>query len=204
MTDNPLYHQDDPNQPMWPPSSPQPGQQGKLVLGGFQDPQKRVERKPYQYAPQQNEDATIYPQRPGQQRSPGGMSAPAANPNVQPYPYRQPGQMPGPGGAPIAQPPPPRRRRRGCLITTLVVLLLLCVVGGFTFTTAQRVLAFGSAISTQTPLSSQTGYLGGSDRVNLLVMGFGGSGHDGDEPAAAESPYHTGLYSTRPVGADSA
>lgn len=63
----------------------------------------------------------------------------------------------------------------GCLI----VLLLVCIVGGFTIFTAQRVLAFGSAISTQSPLSSQTGYMGTSDRVNLLVMGYGGSGHDG-------------------------
>src|SRR5438270_12664562 len=46
-------------------------------------------------------------------------------------------------------------------------------------TTAQRVLAFGSAISTQTPLSTQTSYMGTGDRVNLLVMGFGGAGHDG-------------------------
>lgn len=65
------------------------------------------------------------------------------------------------------------------MIGCLVVLLLVCVIGGFTFTTAQRVLAFGSAISTQTPLSTQTGYMGTSDRTNLLVMGYGGSGHDG-------------------------
>jgi polyisoprenyl-teichoic acid--peptidoglycan teichoic acid transferase len=56
---------------------------------------------------------------------------------------------------------------------------LLCVAGGFFAFAAQRVLAFGSAISTQTPLSSQTGYIGGTDRVNILVMGYGGSGHDG-------------------------
>jgi polyisoprenyl-teichoic acid--peptidoglycan teichoic acid transferase len=65
------------------------------------------------------------------------------------------------------------------LITSLVVILLLCVIGGFTLVTAQKVLAFGSAISTQTPLSTQTSYMGTSDRVNLLVMGFGGTGHDG-------------------------
>jgi len=65
------------------------------------------------------------------------------------------------------------------LITSLVLLLLLIIVGGFALVTAQKVLAFGSAISTQAPLSSQTGYMGTSDRVNLLVMGYGGSGHDG-------------------------
>jgi len=65
------------------------------------------------------------------------------------------------------------------LITSLVVLLLVCIIGVLTITTAQRVLAFGSAISTQSPLSTQTSYMGTGDRVNLLVMGFGGSGHDG-------------------------
>jgi len=56
---------------------------------------------------------------------------------------------------------------------------VVVVLSAFTFTTTQRVLAFGSAISTQSPLSSQTGYMGTSDRVNLLVMGYGGTGHDG-------------------------
>jgi LCP family protein required for cell wall assembly len=58
-------------------------------------------------------------------------------------------------------------------------VLLLCVIGSFAAVTLQKVLAFGSTISTQTPLSTQTGYLGTSDRVNLLVMGYGGSGHAG-------------------------
>jgi len=65
------------------------------------------------------------------------------------------------------------------LITSLVVLLLVCIIGVLTISTAQRVLAFGSAISTQSPLSTQTSYMGTSDRVNLLVMGFGGGNHDG-------------------------
>jgi LCP family protein required for cell wall assembly len=81
-----------------------------------------------------------------------------------------------PGGAPQLR---PRRRRKGCLITSLVVLLLVCIIGGFTLITAQRVLAFGSAISTQSPLSTQTGYMGTGDRVNLLVMGYGGGNHNG-------------------------
>jgi LCP family protein required for cell wall assembly len=58
-------------------------------------------------------------------------------------------------------------------------VLLLCVIGSFAAVTMQKVLAFGSAISPQSPLSTQTGYLGTSDRVNLLVMGYGGSGHAG-------------------------
>jgi len=57
--------------------------------------------------------------------------------------------------------------------------VLAVIVGSFAIITAQRVLAFGSAISTQGPLSTQTGYMGISDRVNLLVMGFGGGNHQG-------------------------
>jgi LCP family protein required for cell wall assembly len=71
------------------------------------------------------------------------------------------------------------RRRRGCLVSIVVVLLLLVVLGAIAIPTTQKVLAFGSAISTQSPLTSQTGYMGTSDRVNILMLGYGGSGHDG-------------------------
>ena len=57
----------------------------------------------------------------------------------------------------------------------LVVLILALVIMGVV--TSQRVLAFGSAISPQAPLSSQLSM--GADRTNLLVMGYGGGGHDG-------------------------
>ncbi len=102
--------------------------------------------------------------------------APVVTPNVRGYPFWQPGQVGGP------RPQWWRRvplRRRGCLVGCLTLLVLACIVGSFATITAQRVLAFGSAISTQAPLSTQTGYVGGSDRVNILIMGFGGSGHDG-------------------------
>lgn len=65
------------------------------------------------------------------------------------------------------------------MIGCLSALVLLIVVGAFTIVTAQKVLAFGSAISTQSPLSTQTGYMNTSDRVNILMMGYGGAGHDG-------------------------
>src|SRR5438445_3112394 len=120
--------------------------------------------------------SSSYPQA-GQQASPGAPYTPPQypnNPGAQRNPYPQQGQMPP--GTPQQR---PRRRRKGCLITSLVVLLLVCIIGVLTITTAQRVLAFGSAISTQSPLSTQTSYMGTGDRVNLLVMGFGGSGHDG-------------------------
>jgi LCP family protein required for cell wall assembly len=64
-------------------------------------------------------------------------------------------------------------------VTSLIVLVLACLLGSFAFTTLQRVLAFGSAISTQAPLSTQTGYMSTGDRTNLLIMGYGGGNHDG-------------------------
>jgi LCP family protein required for cell wall assembly len=74
---------------------------------------------------------------------------------------------------------PRRRRRRGCTIGCLSTLVIFLVLAIFFFVTAQRVLAFGNAISNQSPLSTQTGYMGGDQRVNFLIMGYGGSGHDG-------------------------
>ena len=65
------------------------------------------------------------------------------------------------------------------MIGCLSVLVLFVVLGAFFIVTAQKVLAFGSAISTQSPLSTQTGYMNTSDRVNILIMGYGGAGHDG-------------------------
>src|SRR2546429_586115 len=171
MRNEPYNNQDDPTDPVRHSSAPQQGRQGdKLILGSFQDPSKRSERRPYQYP------YSSYPQA-GQQASPGGAYTPPQYPNTpgaQRNPYPQQGQMPP--GTPQQR---PRRRRKGCLITSLVVLLLVCIIGVLTISTAQRVLAFGSAISTQSPLSTQTSYMGTGDRVNLLVMGFGGSGHDG-------------------------
>src|ERR1051326_2427118 len=190
MTDDPFYSQNDPTDPIRPPTPSQQGyQDNKLVLRDMQgqQAQPRPERRAYQNPWQQNVDRPpVYSQRqsvpPGQQVppawGPGGGSAPTAYPDAPQYPYHQQGQAPGAGG-PIPQRPRPRRRGKGCLITTLIVLLLLCIIGGFALITAQRALAFGSAISTQTPLSTQTSYMGTSDRVNLLVMGFGGTGHDG-------------------------
>jgi len=53
------------------------------------------------------------------------------------------------------------------------------LLGGFGIYTGQRVLAFGSVVSTQAPLSTQTSYMGTSERVNVLVMGYGGGNHQG-------------------------
>jgi len=63
----------------------------------------------------------------------------------------------------------------GCL-GVLAALVIFAILAG---TTISKVLAFGSAISTKAPLSTDTGYMNTSDRTNLLVMGYGGGAHDG-------------------------
>jgi LCP family protein required for cell wall assembly len=199
---------DDSTEPV-PPRPSNPGGQGyrgsqdKLVLGSFQDEQQRNRnRRPYQNPLQSSPSARQgQPGRSGQsgppsrsaqawqqpqgqqswqqQSSPQGAQSPSAYsppPSPQQYQY-----VPG------RQPASPRnrrsgrrsRRRPGCMIGCLTVLVLLCVVGAIFASTAQKVLAFGSAISTQPPLTSQTNYMNTADRVNLLVMGYGGGTHPG-------------------------
>ena len=63
----------------------------------------------------------------------------------------------------------------GCL-GVLAVLVVLVILAS---TTISKVLAFGAAISPKVPLSTETGYMTTSQRTNLLIMGYGGSGHDG-------------------------
>ncbi len=58
----------------------------------------------------------------------------------------------------------------------LALLVAALVLGGLTL---RRLYVFGQAISPQSPLSSQTGFMGGGQRVNVLVLGYGGAGHDG-------------------------
>ncbi|MGH2506107.1 MAG: LCP family protein [Ktedonobacteraceae bacterium] len=117
-------------------------------------------RKPYQFA------------GPNAQQPTQPVQPQPYIPNTQPnYPLHQ-----GKRGKSQRQ---PRKRRSGCAIGCLGTVLLLTILGIFLFTTAQKALAFGSAISNQSPLSSQTGYMGGNSRVNILILGYGGSGHDG-------------------------
>jgi LCP family protein required for cell wall assembly len=190
------YHnQYDPTEPIQPP---QP-QQGKLVLGNSQNQAGPSQRKPYQYPqgqppqtpggqpprypqgqpPQQGGPPPRYPQ--GQPPQQGGYPQRQAGPQVPPpvsrpndnrYPqnpgYPQPGQ-----GAPKR-----KRRGRGCMITSIVLVVLVVALIIMGVVTTQRVLAFGTAISPQSPLSSQIN-TGSSDRTNLLIMGYGGTGHDG-------------------------
>lgn len=73
--------------------------------------------------------------------------------------------------------PPKRKRHWGRRISLVLALILIVILilGGIAF---KRVYDFGQAISTQSPLSSQIN-LSSGDRVNLLVMGFGGGNHPG-------------------------
>jgi LCP family protein required for cell wall assembly len=64
------------------------------------------------------------------------------------------------------------------MITSIVLVVLVVALIIMGVVTTQRVLAFGTAISPQSPLSSQIN-TGSSDRTNLLIMGYGGTGHDG-------------------------
>jgi len=169
-----------------------PGSESNVRVSGSSG---RSSRKPYQFSPQPYQDqrsadvpTVAYSPRasvvsPIQQVP--YISPPATvNPGVQGYPSAQPQ---GPLYVGNAKPPKrgkasssqPKRRGKGCLISAAVVLLVLFILGAIAIPTTQKVLAFGSAISTQSTLSSQTSYMGTSDRVNILVMGYGGSGHDG-------------------------
>ncbi len=181
------YYDDGPTQPAhhnrpYPgPAQPDQGQQNahhqdKLVIGNFQEQSRQARQQPYQYAP-----------TPQQSPSSGQPAHYRQRPPETPRPYT-PASAPGPGNTPNTNRPPyyqpggpqqrrPRRRRRGvgCLVAAVIVIVL-CV---FAFSTLQKVLAFGSAISKQTPLSTQTGYMSTADRTNVLIMGYGGGSHDG-------------------------
>jgi LCP family protein required for cell wall assembly len=63
------------------------------------------------------------------------------------------------------------------LRTTLLALLVLLLVASVA--ALREVSTLGQAISAQSPLTSQTGYMLGLGRVNVLVLGYGGGAHDG-------------------------
>ncbi len=81
--------------------------------------------------------------------------------------------MPSEGKSPRSGPPRRWRIARFIVLPVLVVALILSALF------IHRLYDFGTAVSTQPPLSTQTGYMLGADRVNLLVMGYGGGAHDG-------------------------
>lgn len=158
----------DSTQPILPPTSHNTSStQGKLVLGSFNNRPPR--RQPYQYPPRQL----------GPGSYPGERVYTPPNPGEPARQYNQYGQANNPNrpGGPL----PRRRRNRGCLrVGCITILLFLVIVIIFGAITIPRVLAFGAAISAtkQAPLST-SGDMGTNNRVNLLIMGYGGGTHDG-------------------------
>ncbi|MBO0777648.1 MAG: LCP family protein [Ktedonobacteraceae bacterium] len=167
--------------PPWPQGQPgQQGQQGKLILGGSHNQQGQ--RRPYHYPPQPAPQfPPTTPAQPGQHQSYPQQGSPFDVPV-------RPGQDIPPGGSlqpgPMVDSPLPkgqrrRKRGRGCTIGCLGMLVILLIAGFILVPMGNRVMAFGSAISTQSPLSTQTNYMNLSQRTNMLVIGYGGTGHDG-------------------------
>jgi len=140
---------------------------------GQQPPQGR---RPYQY-PGSQQPSWQEPERSAYPQQQPGYPGAQAQENYMPvYQATRPG-IPdlGPGGKQPRRP----RKKRGCAIGCLSGVVILIILAIFLFTTGQQAMAFGNAISNQSPLSSQTNFMGGSQRVNILIMGYGGSGHDG-------------------------
>src|SRR5579884_1778251 len=93
MNDNPLYS-DDPTEKMPPREPSQPNQQGKLIIGGFQNSPKRPDRKPYQYAPQPpSSEQPVDPPMAYPQRRPGSSYQNQGQP-VQPVWRIEPSSQP--------------------------------------------------------------------------------------------------------------
>lgn len=163
---------------------PQPGSSGgnspyysQWQNGGGHGQQPERIRKPYQFP-----EAEPQPHLDNQAQSQAWYpNSPNQTPRQDDIPVYQPTQPAGSFGNPPPAGRRPRRRgrRRGCTIGCLGTLAVLIVLFIFLFISFQKALAFGTAISTQSPLSTQTGYMNGSGRVNILLMGYGGSGHDG-------------------------
>ncbi|HVB20964.1 MAG TPA: LCP family protein [Ktedonobacteraceae bacterium] len=163
------------NQP--PAQQGQSGQPGpSWQQGRYQQGQPAPQNQRFQPAQPQPQPGTYSPQQQLLQNQQIPPVAPASAPGGPQYPYHQSSQTPvGPTPTKKTR----RPRRRGCTIgclSVLIILVVLLIIGGVL---GQRVLAFGSTISTQSPLSTQTGYMNTSNRVNILVLGYGGAGHNG-------------------------
>ncbi|HEY6540418.1 MAG TPA: LCP family protein [Ktedonobacteraceae bacterium] len=174
--------------PVTPASPSQPGGINNNTEVEYQYPPVSPTAQPrsaYQSQPNWsgNEAANAFPQQgnanPASWQQGQGSSYPAQQPNAPSYPAQPPLYISPANGSQQRNAFRRPRRRRGCMIGCLSVLVLLIVLGTFTIVTAQKVLAFGSAISTQSPLSTQTGFMNTSDRINILMMGYGGTGHAG-------------------------
>lgn len=109
--------------------------------------------------------------------NPQGSTLPLGNGRGAPPPIDPPTHVPTEHL--YAPPPtsPPSNRRRRITRRVMLVLLIVCVI--FLGLFINRLYQFGSAISTQPPFSTQTNWLGGTQRTNVAILGYGGPGHDG-------------------------
>lgn len=98
------------------------------------------------------------------------LDAPGAPPQP-PYGEGLPPDLVYPWDEPGKRPPRPRRRLVLRLVALAVVLVLLAVV--------VRLAVFVAAVSTAPPLSAHFWPFGGPRQANVLVLGYGGQGHDG-------------------------
>jgi polyisoprenyl-teichoic acid--peptidoglycan teichoic acid transferase len=97
-------------------------------------------------------------------------------------PRPKPRSQPPPRGQAKRTRPPRAPRRRGsfgAFLRTVVVVALLVLVAG-TVLAGMRAAAFNATVSTAGfPSTALLGPLMGSDRVNVLLVGYGGGEHDG-------------------------
>lgn len=123
-------------------------------------------------------DAPTNPMTPSRAYPPSLPGLPARNGPVPTMPIEAPAPIPAPRRHDGPFRPPPRHWTKGRILkySLLALLALVLVFGSLAL---HRLSDFGTAISTQAPLSTQTSFMSGSQRVNLVVLGYGGAGHDG-------------------------
>jgi LCP family protein required for cell wall assembly len=81
--------------------------------------------------------------------------------------------------APRYRAPTTRRFSGGGITRRRVVLGLLLALALVSGLLVHRLWDFGSVISTQGPVTTQTNYLTNGKRINLLILGYGGGQHGG-------------------------
>lgn len=129
-----------------------------------------------------NGDGWDAPTLPTPRRAPLGVYGHDAPTQVRPRRSPPPAPRPDAAQPPLHAAPRTRaiRRRptRRHIVGGVILLLLVAIIIALIPIT-RRTLAFGAAISSQAPLSTQTGLMSGAGRVNILVMGYGGPKWDG-------------------------
>ena len=71
----------------------------------------------------------------------------------------------------------PARRRRHWVRRVFFSIAIGMIL--YTLIAVHRLADFGAAISPQSPFSTQTQWMGGAARINMVILSYGGPGHDG-------------------------